>query len=89
MNMPDRPARSMAGLSLVMGILGLTVLPLLGSLVAIVTGHLARAQIRRNPQLGGDTLAMAGLVFGWLAVLLAALIAAVFFLVFGGSALLG
>lgn len=59
----------MAVASLVMGILGWTVLPLLGSILAIVFGYSARNQIRQRPgELEGEGMAMAGLVLGWLMV---------------------
>lgn len=66
-----RQTSTLAVVSLVMGILGWTLLPFIGSVVAIITGHLARAEIRREPaRLEGDGLALAGLVLGWLSVVL-------------------
>lgn len=61
---------SAAVVSLVFGVLGWTVLPVIGAIVAIVCGHVARADIRRAPDgsLDGDGLAIAGLVLGWLQV---------------------
>lgn len=59
----------MAVASLVMGILGWTVLPLLGSILAIVFGYSARNEIRQRPgELEGEGMATAGLVLGWLMV---------------------
>lgn len=59
----------MAIASLVSGIAGWTLFPLLGSILAIVLGYAARREIRQQPdQLTGDGLAVAGLVLGWLAV---------------------
>jgi hypothetical protein len=59
----------MAIASLVMGIAGWTLLPLLGSILAIVFGYAARREIRQRPnQLTGDGMAVAGLVLGWLMV---------------------
>jgi len=56
----------MAIASLVMGIAGWTLFPLLGSILAVVFGYAARREIRRQPeQLTGDGLAIAGLVLGW------------------------
>ena len=87
MNQPDfRQTSTTAIISLVSGILGWTALPFIGAIVAIVTGHVARAEIRRNPQtLQGDGLAVAGLVLGYamVAVSLMALVAVV---LFGGLA---
>jgi uncharacterized Zn finger protein (UPF0148 family) len=71
---PPRPASAvqtsgMAIASLVMGIAGWTVLPLLGSILAIVFGYAARNEIRRRPgELTGEGMAVAGLVLGWLMV---------------------
>ena len=75
--------------SLISGLLGWTLLPLIGSLVAIVAGHIARAETRRNPQtLEGDGMAVAGLVLGYamVAIAVASVIAVVLF--FGGLAVL-
>ena len=88
MNQPYRQTSALAVVSLIMGIVGWTVFPFLGSLVAIVTGHMARAEIRRQPQaLEGDGLAVAGLVLGWLAVIGSILVVVGFVLFFGGLAL--
>jgi hypothetical protein len=88
MNQPYRQTSSLAVVSLIMGIVGWTVFPFLGSLIAIVTGHMARAEIRRQPQaLEGDGLAVAGLVLGWLAVIGSILVLVGFVLFFGGLAL--
>ncbi|AHY59253.1 MULTISPECIES: DUF4190 domain-containing protein [Stenotrophomonas] len=88
MNQPYRQTSSLAVVSLIMGIVGWTVFPFLGSLIAIVTGHMARAEIRRQPQaLEGDGLAVAGLVLGWLAVIGSILVVVGFVLFFGGLAL--
>lgn len=90
MNAPAyRRTSTLAIVSLVAGILGWTLAPWLGSLVAIVTGHMARSEIRRDPQgVEGDGFAVAGLVLGWamLAVSLLALLAIILF--FGGLAAL-
>ncbi|HEU0152641.1 MAG TPA: DUF4190 domain-containing protein, partial [Arenimonas sp.] len=52
-----RRTSSLAVTALVTGLLGWTLLPLLGSVVAIITGHMARAEIRRDPEhVEGDGL---------------------------------
>lgn len=85
MNMSVRQTSSLAIASLVSGILGWTLLPLLGSLVAIVTGHMARAELRRQPErLQGDGLAVGGLVLGYTALALGLLAIVAFVLLFGG-----
>ena len=89
MNVSVRQNSALAIISLVTGLLGWTLLPFLGSLVAIVTGHLARKEIRQDPALGGDALAVVGLVLGWVAVAGAVLAVLAFLLFFGGLAWLG
>ncbi len=66
---PAPQSNTKALLSLIAGILGWTLLPFLGSVAAIILGHMARAEIRRSAgQQVGDGLAVAGLVLGWLSV---------------------
>ena len=84
---PARTTSSLAIASLVSGILGWTLLPVIGTLVAIITGHMARAEIRRSAgTLDGDGLAIGGLVLGWVSALLWILGIAAIFLFFGGLA---
>ncbi|RNF85006.1 DUF4190 domain-containing protein [Montanilutibacter psychrotolerans] len=87
MQTSTRQTSTLAVVSLVAGILGWTVLPLLGSIGAIILGHLARAEIRREPQrLEGDAMAVAGLVLGWVSALLWVLGILAFLAFFGGLA---
>ncbi len=90
MNAMTRTTSPMAIISLVAGILGWTLLPLLGSIVAVVTGHMARGEIRRAPErLEGDGLATAGLILGYASIamaILAVIAVIVIFLFFGGLA---
>lgn len=60
---------TLAILSLVFGIISYFALPLVGAIAAIVMGHLARSQIRRTGESGGG-LALAGLVLGYVHLLL-------------------
>jgi outer membrane lipoprotein SlyB len=64
------PSRTngLAGVSLGFGI-GQILLPILGALVAIVCGHVARSQIRRTGE-QGDGLAVAGMVLGYIGFLI-------------------
>lgn len=59
-------------ISLVMGILGLTLLPVIGSIVAVITGMMARKEIRNSQAsgfpLGGEGMATAGLIMGWIGI---------------------
>ena len=80
-----RQTSVLAIVSLVFGLLGWTLLPLVGSLVAVITGHLARAEVRRaRGSVDGDGLAIAGLVLGYsmMALAIIGVLAAVLF--FGG-----
>lgn len=89
MNQQPRPTSGLAVASLVCGILGWTFLPLLGSLVAIITGHMARSEIRGAAgRMDGDGLALAGLILGWIAVGLALLTILLVVFFFGGLAVL-
>ena len=59
----------MAIASLVMGIAGWTLFPLVGSILAIIFGYAARREIRQRPdELTGEGMAVAGLVLGWIMV---------------------
>jgi hypothetical protein len=87
---PAAPARQTSALaltSLICGILGWTLLPFLGSLAAVICGHMARAEIRREPTLDGDGMAVAGLVLGWVSIGLTALaiVAVVVIILFAGG----
>ena len=86
---PVRQTSAMAIVSLVLGILGWSMLPFLGSVGAVICGHLARAEIRRNATtMDGDGLAVAGLVLGWSMVILSVLSLLAVVLFFGGLAVL-
>lgn len=64
-----RPSSSSATLSLIAGILGLTLFPIVGSIVAIVAGYAARSEIEAaEGALAGDGLATAGIVLGWIGI---------------------
>ena len=66
---PAPPNNTLAVVSMVSGIAGLTVIPFLASIVAVITGHLAKGQIRRSEgREGGDGMATAGLVTGYIGI---------------------
>jgi hypothetical protein len=71
MNAPQRTSTA-AVISLVFGIVSWIMLPLLGALVAIIAGHMARAEIRREGT-DGDAMALVGLILGYLNIGLALL----------------
>ena len=89
MSVPVKTTSTLAIVSLVAGILGWTLLPLLGSVGAIITGHMARGEIRRSAgTIDGDGLAIAGLVLGWGSVIVAILSVVLVVMFFGGIAAL-
>ena len=58
-----------AVISLISGIAGWTFLPVIGSLVAIITGHIAKGEIKRSGgTVSGNGLATWGLVLGYITV---------------------
>ena len=68
---PFTPPRNSTNaiVSLVSGIMGWTFLPFLGSIVAIITGHMAKSEIKRSAgMVGGNGMATAGLVLGYVAI---------------------
>lgn len=69
--------------SLVCGLLGWSFVPFIGSIAAIITGHLAKKEIRDSGgMIGGDGMAIAGLILGYTLVglvLLAVLCFVLFF----------
>ena len=63
------PNSSMALVSLITGILGLTLFPLVGSIVALITGSMAKKEINESRgALGGEGMAKAGVILGWVGV---------------------
>jgi ABC-type phosphate transport system permease subunit len=73
-------------ISLVTGLLGLVqILPFICPMIAIVTGHLAKSEIRRSGgQLTGDGLATTGLILGYLMLAIGLCAACVILLVLAG-----
>ena len=68
---PDLPTSTMAVVSLISGIVGILFFPFVGGIIAIVTGNMARKETRSYPPThSGDGMATAGMVMGWLSLLL-------------------
>lgn len=69
---PQRKTEQLAVLSLIFSILGLCGFCcgffLVAAIAGIVCGHLALSRIKANPELEGHSLAMAGLIIGYVAV---------------------
>jgi len=86
-----KPNNSLAVASLELGIVSYCGLPIVGAIAAVITGHIARSQIRdsRGTQ-GGDGMALAGLILGYAHFVLVCLAITIITVVFGGiAALLG
>ncbi|WP_372593390.1 DUF4190 domain-containing protein [Actinotalea sp.] len=82
---PGTPTNTMAIVSLISGIAGATVIFFVGSIVAIITGHMARKQIAASGEQGSG-MAVAGLVLGYVVVGLTVLGGLFFVLIFGLAA---
>ena len=71
-NVPDS---TLAIVSLVASLAGWSFLPVIGGVIGIITGHLAKREIQDSDgRLGGDGFATAGLVIGYACVASAILI---------------
>ena len=63
------PTSTLAIVSLVSAILGFTFVPVIGTIVALITGYMARNETRSlPPKASGDGLATAGIIMGWVQV---------------------
>ena len=84
-----RPTSTLAIASLVAGVLSWLLMPFVAGIVAVVCGHMARGEIRRsNGNVDGDGMAVAGLVLGWVNIVLCVLTVLAVVLFFGGLAVL-
>lgn len=84
---PKLPTNGKATASLVLGILGLAILYVIGPILALVFGHMAKNEIEAsNGTQGGAGTATAGIVMGWIGIGLAVLYL-VIVLIFGVTAL--
>jgi|SRR5581483_9301342 len=54
--------------SLILGIAGFVVCPLICSILAVVFARQAKAKIRTNPMLAGEGMAKAGEILGWIGI---------------------
>ncbi|MDQ3623625.1 MAG: DUF4190 domain-containing protein, partial [Verrucomicrobiota bacterium] len=72
--------------SLVLGVLGLVVIPFICSLPAVICGHLSLGRIRRAAgALAGHGMAVAGLLTGYFGIVIWGLILAIVFAVLGAA----
>ncbi len=81
---------TMAIVSLVAGVLSWFIFPFIGAVVAVITGHMARNQIKvSHGTEGGDGLAIVGLILGYLNLLGSCVGLLLFLLIFGSAVGLG
>jgi hypothetical protein len=65
------PNSNLALISLIAGILGISFFPVVGSIIAVITGQMAKNEIRESAgTLGGEGLAQAGVILGWIGIAL-------------------
>jgi hypothetical protein len=63
---PPLPVNSLAIASMVLGFSSYFVLPVVGAIAAVVTGHMAKQEIKANPyRYSGEGFATAGLIMGY------------------------
>jgi hypothetical protein len=67
--------------SLILGVIGLTAVPFIGSIIALVLGYQSRAAAKAEPWRYHDGLGKVGRILGWIGVVLPVLAVLAFFLV--------
>lgn len=63
---------TLAIVSLIAGIAGLVIIPFIGSIVAVITGHMSLSQLKKQPETGRG-MAIAGLITGYVGLAFAVL----------------
>ena len=79
-----KKTNTLAIVSLIASLAALVIVPFIGSLVGVITGHMALGQIKRSGE-EGRGLALAGTIVGWVGLGLA-IIGIIFFIVIIGIA---
>src|SRR3984893_7706178 len=75
---------TLAWVSLISGIVSWVAVPVIGAIVAVITGHMAKREIRRTGE-QGDTLATVGLVLGYLHLAVVLIIIGILLVIFAGT----
>jgi hypothetical protein len=78
--------------SLVLGIVGLIMCPLIPSIIAVILGNQAKARLAMSPDLQGEELARVGVILGWVGIALGGIgfaIGIIFFVISLGSVQFG
>ncbi len=82
-----RLTSNLAIASLSLGIASWVLIPLLGAVAAIITGHMARKEIRASGgRMEGDGLALGGLITGYSNLLLSCVAGAIFLAIIAAAA---
>lgn len=81
-----RRTEGLAIASLVLGIAGFVVCPLVCSILAVVFGNQAKTKIAQDPSLEGEGMANAGVILGWIGIALTAILIFIFIAAVGASA---
>jgi hypothetical protein len=58
---------ALAIVSLISSLVGLFIIPIIASIVGVITGHMALGQIKRNGE-NGHGMALAGVIIGWVSL---------------------
>ncbi len=75
--------------ALVLAGLGFLVFPMIPSIAAVIVGQSARREIAADPNLGGDGLAQAAVILGWVGIAIGVVIVALFVFVIGSFFAIG
>ncbi|MBB2976752.1 hypothetical protein FHX49_002338 [Microbacterium endophyticum] len=75
------PMNSMAIIAFVSSLVGMFVLPLIASIVAVITGHISLKQLKSSGE-SGRALALSGTIIGWVGVGIWALVIVGFLIFF-------
>ena len=73
---------------MISGIAAFVVVPFIGSIVAIITGHMAKKQIAQTGE-GGSGMATAGLILGYVGIAFVVLAVIIWIVAFGALAAAG
>ena len=72
---------SKAVASLALGVAGFVIVPVVCSVIAIILGSQAKHEIEADPRLGGESMARAGVILGWVGLVFSAVGLLIIFLI--------
>jgi len=67
-NPPAQAQGKNSGLAIASMVLGIVWVFYIGSVLAVIFGHVALSKMKKDPSIGGRGFAVAGVVLGWLGV---------------------